>query len=715
MNSSLSRRQFLLTLGTSLIAAQADAASPTSTDVALTTHANDMHNKNSAQQPIWPCRQIHLDFHTSEFIEGIGAKFNKRQFQEALEVAHVNSINVFAKCWHGWSYHNTKVGVKHPHLSFDLLAAQIEACHEIGIKAPIYLATSHAESDLERHPEWILRDRNGKIVDRGGNRKANPNEPRPFGTWTHIAPLNSYFATIITHVEELCINYAVDGFWFDGIYLSPVSYNKEILDEMQSLSLDTTDDEAVRQYNASKWIHLMEDCNVVIKRHHPDATIFYNSTTFLQDSAKNVEQKSYRLNTQNELEDLPTTSWGWYDKFPLRSKFFHKEKKPIVAMSGKFHEGWGEFGGFKHPDAIRYEAASMISFGAGCNFGDQLHPSGTMDLATYKNIGIAYQYVAKIESYGMGGVPCSNLGLWFTDVLAADEGVSNMLLESQIDYEVIDPDRSINKYSTIVIPSGARLTKKDIYRIQAFINEGGSIVALGEGLLNPERSEFALPIGASFTSAARFDCDYMKVDDKLGRGIVMNPFLCNFPAVRVTPDSNSTVLAEIYEPYFSRTYAKYCSHRNTPPRTDPAGHPAIIQNGTIIYFAHNIDQIYYEFGARLHRDVFVNALRRVYKQPTLTAQMPSSARVSLLHQPLKSRYVVHLLYASPIKRGRVHVIEDIIPLHDIKVTLRVPETINRIFTIPDGAEIGVLKDEGMYCVNVPKLEMHKGIVFEYCS
>ena len=38
-----------------------------------------------------PSRQVHLDFHTSEFIPGIGEKFDKKQFQEALKIGHINS------------------------------------------------------------------------------------------------------------------------------------------------------------------------------------------------------------------------------------------------------------------------------------------------------------------------------------------------------------------------------------------------------------------------------------------------------------------------------------------------------------------------------------------------------------------------------------------------------------------------------------------------
>jgi len=66
-------------------------------------------------------RQIHLDFHTSEKIPGVGSAFNAKQFQDMLTVGHVDSITIFSKCHHGWSYHPTTVGRQHPTLGFDLL------------------------------------------------------------------------------------------------------------------------------------------------------------------------------------------------------------------------------------------------------------------------------------------------------------------------------------------------------------------------------------------------------------------------------------------------------------------------------------------------------------------------------------------------------------------------------------------------------------------
>ncbi len=85
-------------------------------------------------------RQIHLDFHTSEKIGDIGTNFDKTQFQDMLKLGHVNSITVFSKCHHGWAYHPSTANEIHPELEFDLLKAQIDAAHEIGVRTPVYLS-----------------------------------------------------------------------------------------------------------------------------------------------------------------------------------------------------------------------------------------------------------------------------------------------------------------------------------------------------------------------------------------------------------------------------------------------------------------------------------------------------------------------------------------------------------------------------------------------
>ena len=74
-----------------------------------------------------PFRQIHLDFHTSEAIEGVCSEFDAEEFAQTLADAHVNSITLFSCGHHGNLYYDSKMfpEMVHPHLAHrDLLREQ---------------------------------------------------------------------------------------------------------------------------------------------------------------------------------------------------------------------------------------------------------------------------------------------------------------------------------------------------------------------------------------------------------------------------------------------------------------------------------------------------------------------------------------------------------------------------------------------------------------
>ena len=659
-----------------------------------------------------PARQIHLDFHTSEHIPGVGSHFDARQFQEALQIGRVNLINIFSKGHHGWSYYPTQVGNPHPTLQIDLLGGQIEACHEIGVRAPIYYTVGWSVHDAEEHPEWCIRNADGTIAARNLDENARPEDPRPPTSWQCLCPSGDYLAHMLAQSKEICQGYDVDGFWYDICNTTPVCYCENCRRGMREQGVDLGDEEAVFLYSVLKWKSFQSRCVELVHGYHPGASIYFNGTTKLNTPNRNVAFKMYEHNTQHDLEDLPTT-WGGYDKLPVRARLLANTGKPLVAMSGKFHTSWGEFGGFKHPDAIRYEAASMIAYGAACNFGDQLHPLGEMDLDTYRNIGAAYEYVEQIEAYGPGGHPVSNLGLWRTGAEADDEGTARMLLEIQADFCVVDAEADLSPCAAIVLTGAPGLNNVDAQKLSAYVESGGALLVLGESALDEARTGFLLDVGATYLGPGEYDVDYTVAGEEIGHGLVASPFLNYDAALRAQPDEDAQVLAAIHEPYFSRTYARYCSHLNTPHRPDVAAHPAALRRGQVVFLPHRLGKLYYQHGARLHRDLFANALHLIYDSPTVVTEMPSAGRVSLLHQPDQERYVAHLLYATPLQRGRCLIIEDLVPLHDVPLALRVPETISRAYLVPGGETLPLDRAGGAVAVTVPVVHCHQAVVFEY--
>jgi len=661
-----------------------------------------------------PSRQVHLDFHTSELIPAIGAKFNKEQFQQALIIGHVNQVNIFAKCHHSWSYYPTEIGQQHPNLKFDLLGAQIQACHEIGIKCPIYFTVGWSAADAEAHPEWCIRNKDGSIASLNFNDvKATPNDVKPQYSWKCLdASMGGpYHEKIKMQVEEICKKYKeLDGFWFDIYHIGRLNYNPLAMKRMQEEGVNVDDKKAVEKSHALAIKAHMKDLRVLIAKYHPNATVFFNSATHIDDKSI-FKERLYEMNTQAELEDLPTT-WGGYDKLPLEAKYHLQQGTPVVAMSGKFHKAWGEFGGFKHSDAIKYEAAAMIANGASCNFGDQLHPSGEMDLETYRNIGEAYEYVEQIEKYGLGGVPVSKLGVWLTLDNAADHGIVNMLLELHYDF-VLASEKNLNDLELLMIPSRRCLNDEQAEKINTWVKNGGKLSVFGEGALDTSGKNFLLHVGAAYIAKSDFQFDYTVVKKDIGNKIVTSPFL-NYEAGLLIKPTTATVLASIREPYFNRTYAAYNGHRETPCKLEDSQYPAVIKNGNTILFAHRLDQLYYTNGVRMHRELVKNAIDLLYKKPLLKVNnLPSSGRVSFLKQSTQNRYVAHLLYSPALLRGEVQVIEDFVPVPGVEIEVNVPENVKKVYQIPGGKKLSFSKQDQVMKINVPAFTMHTGIVLEY--
>ncbi|MGQ1787406.1 hypothetical protein [Saccharicrinis sp. GN24d3] len=652
-------------------------------------------------------RQVHLDFHTSEKLENIGKNWNKEEWQQALKVGHVNSINIFAKGHHGWCYYDTKVGKRHPNLDYDLFGAQLDACHEIGVTAQAYVTVGWNVLDAREHPDWVSTGKDGIDKFAEMEAKSKPGEPFPWG-WPTLSPEGPYMEHLLKHTEEIAKNYEIDGFWFDIVPVGTVNYNEWSKKDMEANGVDWNNEEEAWEHHCKKMHTYFQKTNAIIKKYRPNATIYYNWTTPIS-GARNMKEQYHQYNTKQDLEDLPTT-WHGYDVFPVRAKYYANTGKPIVGMSGKFHSAWGEFGGFKHKDAIWYEAAAMMSFGAMASFGDQLHPTGKLEKATYGNIGHAYAYIEKIEGYSINAQHKARTAIWLS-FTGRDNDLTKMLLENQVNFVVANNLKDWSDLEVLILHSDVRLNEIETAQIQSYLDKGGKLFILGKGAY--ENGAWKFDIGATDAAEATYRNDYTYVGDKLTTDLVQSPFLNRMPAIRVTPKEGTEILAQIYEPYFDRTVEHWTSHDNVPYQNKPAVHPAVIKYGNIVWCAHDLERIYAKEGSRVHRQLFYNALKQLLMDPFVEAEMPSCGRLNLLHQPEENRYVVHLTYGTPHQRGRAQVIEDLVPLHNVPVSVDFDEKIKKAYTISGKKALKMKKVDGKLQVVVPEFECHTAVVFEY--
>lgn len=654
-------------------------------------------------------RQVHLDFHTSEKIPGIGSRFNKQQFQEALKTGHVNSITVFSKCHHGWAYHPSEANEMHPHLDFDLLAAQIEAAHEIGVKTPVYLSAGLDEKLAIRHPEWLVQDKNNQT------------------TWVksflspgyHRFCMNTPYLDILTEqIKEVCENYDADGIFLDIVGVIPC-YCTNCIQTLRAEGKDPSDENAVMELAERTYANYTKRCREAIDSVKPGLPLFHNAGHIRQG-----RRDLAHMNTHLELESLPTGGWG-YDHFPLSARYAQTLGMDFLGMTGKFHQSWGEFGGFKHPNALRYEASLSAANGAKCSIGDQLHPTGEMDMATYKLIGAAYQELEEKEEWLDQVTPVADVAVLSFEAYTGtfgtgqvgkntktDAGAVRVLLEGKYLFNVIDAEADFNEYKVIILPDEERITPSLKEKLDAFLARGGKLLASGKSGLYDDKDAFAYDFGVDYVGESAYNPAYIRPLFEME--CLYDAAYIMYSQGEVTALTTGEMLAKQENPYFNRTAEHFCSHRHTPNSEEFAG-PGMSQGKDGIYINWQVFTEYAEKGSLILKRLVAFALDKLLGENiTLKTNLGAQGVTTLMEQKEQNRYINHLLYAVPVKRGEgIEIIEDIMPVYDIDVTLNLPKEIKNIYLAPQRTPIPFDCKNGKVSYTVEKIDCHQMVVLEY--
>jgi hypothetical protein len=666
-------------------------------------------------------RQIHLDFHTSEKIAGVGDKFSIANFQEMLKIGHVDSITLFSKCHHGMTYHDTKIGVRHPGMRDELLPRQIEACKAIDVNTPIYLSAGLDEAMANVHPEWCIQHQDGKLF-----------EPLRAG-WKVLSFSSPYLDYLCAQIEEVVDRF---GNVCDGIFLDIIharrDYSVWALRNMKELGLDPTNDEDADRYAQIALQKYFERTTAAAKKNDENMRIFHNSGHIAKGAHEFLQWNSHL-----ELESLPTGGWG-YDHFPVSAKYAATTNFDFLGMTGKFHTTWGEFGGFKRANALRYECDSMLAWGSKCSIGDQLHPNGEMNRDTYELIGTAYTDVEAKEAWVKGAKPVSEIAIISPEAMhtekfgsyrhkgQAEEGASRMLLELHEQFDVIDLDADLSKYRLVILPDEIVLgasTAGLTHKLNDYLKAGGKVLLSGTSGQNSDGSAFAIDAGLKVLSRGDWNPDYIIPGEQLPTSPVRGAFVIHGRAWDVEPQAGTQVLAQRARPYFNRAWDHFCSHQHAP-ESEILPYPSVTRSGNIIYFAHDIFSSYRQMGQPLYRDLVKDALDILLERRSVETNLPTAARVSLMEQSEENRYILHLLFAVPVKRGAsqtqyssgsaaVEIIEDLYPLYKIECRVQAPQKVLSARLVPEDVELELAQDGEAVSFMVPELLCHQMIELRY--
>ncbi len=650
-------------------------------------------------------RQVHLDFHTSEAIPGIGKDWDKKHFQDMLKLGHVNSINVFAKCHHGWCYYPTKVqdSEMHPNLKVDLLGEMIEAAHEIDVKIPAYISAGLDEKLAVRHSDWLFRRTDGTTSWAG---------------WTdagyhEFCMRSPYLDYLIAQAEEVAANYNSDGIWLDivGVRDCACGY---CVSEMRARGWDPRDADARQRLGRETYLNYARRINAAINAIKPGTLIYHNS-----GHVTGGDRELAALPTHQELESLPTGGWG-YDHFPLSARYVHATGIDFLGMTGKFHTSWGEFGGFKHPNALRFEAGLALTNGAKICVGDQMHPFGKLDQATYRLIGEAFVEVEAKEVWCKGVKSISDVGVLSIQAFAAelgetankwqsDAGVVRVLQEGKVSFDILDRESDLSNYKVVVLPDVIPVAGDFATKLKSYLANGGKVFATGRSALDAPTGEFALDFGVKYLGESGFDPEY--IVPKFDLSEWDNTGFVVYSKMNVIEVTTGEVMAERQDPFFNRDYLHFCSHQHAPSTMENAG-AAMVKTPNTVYLAVNAFDRYADLGQNVLREIILRGIRELLTEPTLVTSLPAQGVQSVMRQEKEARTIVHLLYGAPVLRGKINVLEDLTPVYDVKVELRASAAPKRVYLAPQNVDLDYTFENGVIKTTVPVVECHQMVVVE---
>jgi len=655
-------------------------------------------------------RQIHLDFHTSELIPGIGSRFDADAFGRAFAQAHVDSVTIFSKCHHGWSYHPTEVGKIHPHLGFDLMRAQLDALHRNGIRAPIYVSAGWDELAAREQPGWRVVTPDGVLIRQRA-------EPMGAG-WAWLDFASPYLDYLCRQVEEVMVRYP-DG---DGIFIDIcsqlVSASTWAQARMAAAGLDWTKAEDRLVYTERMQLEFFERVTAAVRKHDPKKALFFNF-----GHVRRGRRDILKYFSHLEIESLPTAFWG-YEHFPVSARYVDALGITFLGQTGKFHHVWGEVGGYKVPDALFYECAAMLAQGARCLIGDHLHPTGAVDKTTYAAVGHAYAHVEACEPWAVGSSNVAEIGVLSVEAASrprlagipshhddADEGAVRVLLESKFTFDVLDTDSDFSGYKLLILPDAVTVPDALARKIEAYVAGGGRVLLTGRsGLAEDGTPRF--DVGAAFEGVSpNASGDYLLPIPALRAPFVDDPLFTYVPSQRIRVTDGQS-LGVVHDPYFDRAPNHFSGHVNTPCKPDPSGYDAGSQKGGFTYVAHPLFTAYKRIGSVALLDIAERAIAFALGAPRrIETSLPRAGRATLRRQDAERRHVLHLLHANPVLRGHirndnVQPIQDLVTLTDVTVSLAVDGPVRSVRQVPAGRDLPFAVDGGRVSFTVPAMKGH---------
>jgi len=676
--------------------------------------------------PFDTTRQIHLDFHTPDFVK-VGEKFDAVEFFDTLEEARVNAIAVFALCHHGNSYFDTKTGVRHPGLDFDMFGQMCAEAEKRPIELLGYFSMNVNEVQAALHPEWHALRSDGAPV----NSQILQDGFELYWTWlcTNRGRLLEDF--LYPHINESFDLYKYDGIFIDMAgYLADSCFCDQCREMMLAEGLDPDDPVDHNNFNFLTIQKIAREFRQLLDTRRPGLRLEMGGFTAYGEAHK----------AKGVLSDIYIESLAYqtgFDYFPVAARYYRRFGLPIIGYTGRFLKSWGDFGTILSSRQLKTQVAMHLMAGTASGIGDHMDCNGQLNKAVYKNIGEAFRFVEERQPYCVGMEPVPEIGVVvpqgfesnaatldlnnpFLGIMDANKAVAKLMAELHYQYDMIDRDEKLDDFAAVFVNDG--MFGMDFVNNASEYASNGGWVVVGTHALWPGdavvRDVWTKLIGVRSFGFSDHEGEFYEVTDKRigGENIPEMAHRIHMRAIDAEFEDVVETLAVAWRSPNANSREKHYGHYFGPPSTRAGtalGCRRVGQGGFILVRGQ-ILAAYLQTGYFVHREVIRNILDTFVPAEKRVLRTNAPSLVEFSFGKKDGRYVLQALPFVADRRDRFSFesLNEPVEFTGLWVDVVGLADARRVYDPISGQDVPFEKIDGSIRIHLPPVSEHMLVLLE---
>ncbi len=633
---------------------------------------------------------LHFDFHAGAQDNTIGKTFTYGMIDSLLTIIKPDFIQVDCKGHAGFSSYPTKVGNTPAAFSKDIMKIWREVTNKHGVPLFVHYSGVWDSRAIELHPEWAR-------INADSTRDKNS-----------VSLLSDYPTKLMEpQLAELAREYQLDGAWIDGdCWVLGNDYSPKVVEAFKQATGITT---APRKKTDTHYFEWMEFNRALFRKY---ITSYVNAAHAANPKFKITSNWSFSSMMPEKVDvpvdflsgDVAGTNSLYSSAF--ESRCLALQGKPWDLMSWSF--AWkNNLKATKSVPQMEQEAAEVLAMGGGFQTYWQQNRDGSPEPYLFKKMADVIRFTNERRAFCFEAKTVPQVGLLYSTyawkrVLTnglynshsqeAIKGNLNLLLDSQLPVDILmdhQLDGRMEDYPVLVLPEWEHIDPAIHKRLIQYVENGGNLIVVGAQATR----DFVEPLGVALIGPVQKDSSFIAGFEN--QNVIVKTDFQPMQPLRDTKTFGLQMKADDQRFPGDRALASIRS----------------LGKGKIAGVYMNAGNFYTKNKNPLIPELIKSLAETM--DPRLMSKISGSTNVHQVVTKKNGKLYVHLINTNgPHDNPTVMVYEEVPPLQNIHVSVRLPKMPKAVRLQPGNTKLPFTYKNGNMMVRVPELKIHSMIEIE---